>query len=80
MFGVDSQEPAPEEVRDALAEITNVTAGNLKSLVCGHCDLSMPEVTTRLLGRQMQPQESVIARQAFICDGEPLLVTVLAGC
>lgn len=26
MFGLDSNEPTPEEVRDALAEITNVTA------------------------------------------------------
>src|SRR5208337_4490302 len=45
MFGLDSQEPTPEEVRDALAEMTNMAAGNFKPLAGGHCHLSLPHVT-----------------------------------
>ena len=79
MFGLDSNEPTPEEVRDALAEITNVTAGNFKSLVCGHCHLSMPQVTRGVVDPLIAPHNVVISRQAFACQGEPFVVTVLAG-
>lgn len=79
MFGLNSDEPTPEEVRDALAEITNVTAGNFKSLVCGHCQLSIPQVTKGIVDPPTVPRNMVISRQAFECQGEPFVVTVLAG-
>jgi chemotaxis protein CheX len=79
MFGLDSEEPTTEEVRDALAEITNVTAGNFKSLVCGHCHLSMPQVTDGVLDPPRGAEEVVIARQAFVCQGELFVVRILAG-
>jgi hypothetical protein len=78
MFGLDSEELTSEEVRDALAEITNVTAGNFKSLVYGHCCLSIPQVTDRGLERRIEPSIAVNSRQAFDCEGELLLVTVLS--
>lgn len=76
MFGLGSEEPTAEEVRDALAEITNVTAGNLKSLGCGHCELSSPQVTERAQDSPGTPQSAVISRQAFVCQGEPFVVTL----
>lgn len=79
MFGLDSEEPTSEEVRDALAEITNVTAGNFKSLVCGHCHLSMPQVTHGVLDPPIAPNNVVISRQAFACQGKCFVVTILAG-
>jgi chemotaxis protein CheX len=79
MFGLDSEEPTSEEVRDALAEITHVTAGNFKSLVCGHCHLSMPQVSDRVPDPPTVPGEVVIARQAFVCQGELFVVTILEG-
>ena len=79
MFGLDSGQPTPEDTRDALAEITNVTAGNFKSLVGGQCHLSMPQVTDHVLGQPIEPQNAVISRQAFDCEGELFLVTVLEG-
>ena len=80
MFHLDSDEPRHEDVRDALAEITNITAGNLKSLAGGHCHLSMPQVTEPVNGQPTAPENAVITRQAFDCQGELFLVTVLAGC
>jgi len=79
MFGPDSEGPTREEVRDALAEITNITAGNFKSLAGGHCHLSVPQVTGRVLDQPTVPGEVVISRQAFACQGELFVVTVLEG-
>jgi len=79
MFGLESEEPSSDEVRDALAEITHVTAGNLKSLVCGRCQLSMPHVSERVLDPPIAPEEVVISRQAFDCQGELFVVTILEG-
>jgi chemotaxis protein CheX len=79
MFGLDGGQPTPEDTRDALAEITNVTAGNFKSMVGGQCQMSMPQVTDRVPGPPVEPQSAVICRQAFDCEGELFLVTVLEG-
>jgi len=79
MFGLDGEEPTAEEVRDALAEITNVTAGNLKSLLSGQCQMSTPEVKECGLDGPLRPDKIVITRQAFSCQGELLFVTLLEG-
>jgi chemotaxis protein CheX len=78
MFGLDVEEPSSDEVRDALAEITHVTAGNLKSLVCGNCRLSTPQVTERALDSPIATEEGVVSRQAFDCQGELFVVAILA--
>jgi len=76
MFGLGSGEPTPEEVRDALAEITNVTAGNLKSLAHGPCQLMTPQVAERARDLPATPHPAVLSRQAFVCQGEPFVVTL----
>ena len=77
MFSLDSGEPTREETRDALAEIANITAGNFKSLVGGQCHLSMPQVTDYV--QPAAPKDVVISRQAFGCQGELFVVTILEG-
>jgi chemotaxis protein CheX len=77
MFSLDSGEPTPEEVRDALAEITNITAGNFKSLVGGQCHLSIPQVIDHVQQQPAAPKDVAIARQAFDCQGERFVVTIL---
>ncbi len=79
MFGLDSQRPTTDEIRDALAEITNVTAGNLKSLGSTHCQLSTPQAAERTQDPHGMPDSSVLSRQAFICQGEPFIVKLLEG-
>jgi len=79
MFGLDSQKPTPDEMRDAWAEITNVTAGNLKSLGCGRCQMSTPQVSERAHGLPETPESSLLARQAFVCHGQPFVVKLLEG-
>jgi chemotaxis protein CheX len=79
MFGLDAEEPTSEEIRDALAEITHVTAGNLKSLVCGRCHLSMPQVSERVPDPPLAAEEAVMSCQTFDCQGELFVVTILEG-
>ena len=79
MFALDSQKPTPDEIRDALAEITNVTAGNLKSLERAHCQLSTPQVAERGQDSPGTPESAVLSRQAFVCQGEPFVVKLLEG-
>jgi len=76
MFGLNEEEPTAEEVLDALAEITNVTAGNLKSLLSGECELSTPQVSECGLDTPFGAPNTVISSQAFRCQGEPLVVTL----
>lgn len=79
MFGLNSEEPLAEEVRDALAEMTNIAAGNFKSLAGGHCHLSTPQVTERALAPPTAANNGLIWRQAFACQGEHFAVTLLEG-
>jgi chemotaxis protein CheY-P-specific phosphatase CheC len=79
MFGLDAEDPTGDQIRDALGEITNMTAGNLKSLVGGHCHLSIPQVTERVVEPPAALEDAVLTRQAFDCQGELLVVTILAG-
>jgi hypothetical protein len=79
MFGLDSEEPTPEEVRDALAEMTNMTAGNFKSLVCGRCHLSALQVSEGAPDLVVAPKNPPVFRQTFLCQGEPFVVSLLEG-
>lgn len=77
IFGLDDQgigEPTAAQMDDALAELTNMTGGNLKALLPEPCVLSLPRITT--------PEEasrrpgSMIAEATFECSGEPFVVRV----
>lgn len=73
MFHVEPTEATDDQMRDALGELTNIAGGNLKALFPAPCSLSVPTVT--------EPQRPdvedgrVLARVAFECEGEPVLVS-----
>lgn len=46
MLRIDDQEVTAEDIQDAMAEITNMIGGNIKSQVPGPSFLSLPTVTT----------------------------------
>jgi len=78
MFGESS--PQDEDAREALAELTNVTGGNVKcllsNLVSSVCQLSLPEVTRG-------PYNAASARKIrelwTTCEGHKFGVAVLAN-
>jgi chemotaxis protein CheX len=73
MFDVEIDAATAEQTRDALGELTNMTGGNLKSLLPEPCDLALPEVT----GVTEVPRGRLALRVAFECNGEAFAVSVI---
>jgi chemotaxis protein CheX len=46
MFAVEPDDVVDEEVSDTVGELANMTGGNVKSLLGGSCQLSLPSVTS----------------------------------
>jgi len=68
-FAADGEEISSIEARDVLAELTNMTAGNLKAILPGHIEFSSPAT--------IDPDEdtgSLVAEAGFELQGEPLIV------
>ena len=77
MFGLEGEDPDPDDVRDAVGEIANMTGGNVKALLGGGCQLSLPSVTEGVDYRVNVPGASVRDRIGFACGDEHLTVSVL---
>jgi chemotaxis protein CheX len=76
MFDSDEGVTSDDEIRDALGEVANMTAGNVKALVESYCRLSLPMVAE---GRELAisiPGSRVIAEASFDCADAPLTVEV----
>lgn len=72
--------PKEEDALDALAELTNVTGGNVKCLmsniVSSTCQLSLPEVTS---GNYQAPGTRKVRELWATCEGHKLGISVLAA-
>jgi chemotaxis protein CheX len=76
MFGLPDDDLTPADVQDAVGELVNVVGGNIKGLVDGPSELSLPVVTTEgpvppLLGHLELAQEV-----RFSWMAEPVVVSV----
>ncbi len=69
----------PADVRDALGEVTNMVAGNAKSLLPQPSKISLPVVTPGRDPSVGVPSMPVVARLAFQCEGLVLTVTALGS-
>jgi chemotaxis protein CheX len=77
MFGINQEEASNEEVQDALAELANITGGNVKTLLPEPCALSLPTVIEGNDYIVRIPGSILASRVAFEHEGHSLLVTVL---
>jgi chemotaxis protein CheX len=78
MFDLGSAPPSAEDMQDAFGEVANITGGNIKGLLSeGDAHLSLPAVFQGFDYSVRVPGSRQVARVEFICDGEPLVVTVL---
>jgi chemotaxis protein CheX len=77
MFGMSLEEATSEEVQDALAELTNITGGNVKTLLPEPCMLSLPTVVEGNDYTFRVPGSVPASCIAFECEGQPFLVTLL---
>lgn len=77
MFAMEEDETSEEEVTDTIGELANMTGGNVKSLLAGSCQLSLPSVTSGRDYTVVIPGATPVDRVASDCDGELVVVTVL---
>ena len=76
MFAMSPETVQAQDQIDAIYELANIIAGNIKSLLPEPCQLSLPTVH---LGNEWAPSvdgTDRVSELAFECEGHPLLVTV----
>jgi len=78
MFSMPSEEVSLEEMRDTLGELTNMTAGNIKSLLPANCYISLPSVAEGVEYRLTVPGGKIVMQEGFECAGQPLIVAIIA--
>lgn len=77
MLAMEPGELGAEELRDALGEMVNMVAGNIKALVPGATHLSLPTVVE---GRDYEltvPGSTILNRLSFLCEGHNMQLRVL---
>lgn len=73
----DGGPASPEDVRDAVGELTNIIGGGIKGLMPSPSRLSLPVVTAATGWRDAETQGPEPPREVwFACSGEHLVVTV----
>ena len=76
MFGVEAANATAQEIQDAWGEITNMIGGNIKSLMPGSCQLSLPTVAE---GREFCvtiPGVVLKGKHYFTCNEKPFTVEI----
>ena len=76
MFDLPAEQLTDDEVADALGELTNMIAGNIKSLLPGPSRLSMPAVMVNASSTVRMPHAVVVNTVSFACAGLPLTVSI----
>lgn len=76
MFGIDPSELSDADVEDAVGELANVTGGNVKALMGGSCDLSLPWVARTADAGAPPRGHHLVEEVTFSCEGTVLVVAV----
>jgi chemotaxis protein CheX len=77
MFEVEADSASLEDMQDAVGELTNMTGGNVKALLEGHCHLSLPAVVEGKDYSIRVPGSEAVTRVTFDIEGEPFVVSLL---
>lgn len=76
MYQIKEDDAVMEQLQDALGEITNMTGGNLKSLLAEPCYLSLPAVALTDFALRI-PQTEIVSTVNFMCDNHNFAVSLL---
>lgn len=71
--------PSDDEIHDALGELVNIMAGNIKALLPEPSQLSMPAVAFGSDYGMNVIGSRTIARVPFTCEGQVFTVTLVEG-
>lgn len=76
MFDLHGEPVESELLQDALGELTNMTGGNIKSLLPEPCFLSLPAVAKTNSAMRV-PGSELVSKVTFLCNGENFQVSLL---
>jgi chemotaxis protein CheX len=79
MFGQETVLVTSEQISDAIGELTNVIGGNIKSLLPGPSQLSLPAVTEGTDYFFNVVGSRTLAKFDLACDEQPFHVKILEG-
>ena len=74
MFAADA--PTPDDVRDALGEMANMIAGNLKTVLSGPSHMGLPIVTMGSDYVVSIPRARLVGLAAYVSEGDYLHVSL----
>ena len=77
MFGVEIDKATPSEIQDAWGEITNMIGGNIKSLLGGTSQLSLPTVAEGQDFSMGIPGVRPVGKHFFACGSQAFVVELL---
>ena len=75
MYGLDESEVDNKQIQDVIGEITNVLAGNIKSILPAPCSISLPCVAITDFNLH-HPGSEMLTAVNFDCEGLPFLVVM----
>jgi chemotaxis protein CheX len=76
-LGVGSEEVDIDQIRDAIGELANMSAGSVKPLLPPPCQLSLPTVADGSDYNFTIPHGEVLLTSMFEYEGEPVKITIL---
>jgi len=76
MFDLPAEQLTGDEIADALGELTNMVAGNIKSLLPGPSRLSIPVVMVGASSTVRMPGAVLVNTVSLACEGLPLTVSI----
>lgn len=76
-LGVTPDEVDIDQIRDAMGELANMSAGSVKPLLPPPCQLSLPTVADGSDYNFTVPHGAVLLTSGFEYGGEPLKITLL---
>ena len=77
MFSVDEATLSLEDVHDAICELINIIAGNVKGILSGSSHLSLPSLVRGRDFKLMFPSHVLLSEANFIYRDEPIIVMLL---
>ena len=77
MFDAEGVTVSNEDIHDAICELINIIAGNIKGALSGSSHLSLPNLVRGKDFKLMFPRHVLLSECHFIYRGEPLLVMLL---
>lgn len=76
-LGTTPEQVDIDQIRDAIGELANMSAGSVKPLLPPPCHLSLPTVADGADYNFTVPHGAVLFTSAFEYQGEPLKITIL---